>query len=356
MKNTNKDNSLKVKYKLVYDTIHVYPQQLKQSWDEIMAVYIPEEYKNVKNVVLCGMGGSALGARIIDSLLVNRLRAPFEIYNEYHVPNYVNDESLVIVSSYSGNTEESIECLHDALTRGAKIFGIATGGKLAEICKERELPSYIFDPIHNPSKQPRMSIGYAIGSVLAILTKLGVVHFSEEEVNTAITSMNNALTEFSEGIDEKRNLAKVFAKNLKGRFPLLVASEHLVGTVHAIKNQFNESAKTFSAHFELPELNHHLMEGLKYPSKLKEYMHFVFFSSNLYSDEIKRRYPITEEVVKKNGVEYSVFSPHCETKLEQVFETLAFGSTMVYLLSKDYGIDPLIIPWVDYFKEQMSKK
>lgn len=347
--------SLKDKYKLTYDTIHAYPLQLKQAWDEIARIQFPEDYKKVRNVILCGMGGSALGARIVDSLLENRLRVPFEIFNQYHVPNYINDDSLVIISSYSGNTEETLDCLHESLTRGAKIIGVTTGGKLGNILSSRDLPSYIFDPKNNPSKEPRNGIGYSIGSILAILKKMDVVHFSDEEMNNAISTMNSYLTEYSEGIGEKSNLTKVFATKLKGKLPIFIASEHLIGTVHTIKNQLNESSKTFSILFDLPELNHHLMEGLSHPQKMKDFMHFVFIESSIYSEEVKKRYPITEKVVERNAIEYSVFEPRGEKKLEQVFETLTFGSTMVYLLTKEYGIDPLVIPWVDYFKKEVAK-
>jgi len=352
---SNDNLSLEQKYKQVTDTIRAYPRQLKQSWDEIMGLYIPEDYNKVKQVVFCGMGGSALGARIVDSLVFSRLRVPFEIFNDYHLPAYVNDETLVIVSSYSGGTEETLESLHEALSRGSKVFGITTGGRLGEILHKRKIPSYIFNPINNPSGQPRMSIGYAVGSTLAILTKLGAIHFTTSEIDEADLAMTKALTEFHENSPETTNLAKLFAKKLKNKLPILVASEHLIGACHTLKNQFNESAKTFSVLFELPELNHHLMEGLARPAKMKSEMHFIFISSNLYSEEVKKRYPITSGVVEKNGIENSTFSPRSSTKLAQIFEFLALGSSVVYFLTKDYGIDPLIIPWVDYFKKELAK-
>src|SRR5512139_3046548 len=99
--------SLNEKFSLVYETIKAYPLQLKSSWDEVGHSYIPESYKNVQNLVFCGMGGSALGARMADSFIFDRLRIPFEIFNDYKLPNYVNDKSLVVVSSYSGTTEET---------------------------------------------------------------------------------------------------------------------------------------------------------------------------------------------------------------------------------------------------------
>ena len=185
----SKQNNLEEKYKVVLETIKKYPDQLQQAWDEVNAINIPEDYKNIKNIVFCGMGGSALGARMVDSLLVDRLKVPFEIFTEYKLPDYVFHETLVIVSSYSGNTEETVESAERALERGAKVFGIATGGKLAQILQEKNITRYIFDPVNNPSKQPRMSIGYASGSVLSILTKLGVIKISDDEIENAINHM-----------------------------------------------------------------------------------------------------------------------------------------------------------------------
>jgi glucose/mannose-6-phosphate isomerase len=261
----------------------------------------------------------------------------------------------VILSSYSGNTEEVISCLHDAQTKGAQIFGITTGGKLAQLLEKDSLPRYVFDPKNNPSKQPRMSIGYAAGAILSLLSQTQTIHLWGEEIDSAFKTMRAAIKDYDENVAADKNLAKSYAGKLARRAPILVASEHLAGTAHTIKNHFNENAKTFSALFELPELNHHLMEGLKYPAKLREVFHFIFFNSKLYSERVQKRYPLTFEVIEKNGYEYSVFTPRSDKKVDQVFETLVFGSFVVYYLAKNYKIDPTIIPWVDYFKEKLAK-
>ena len=347
--------SLEEKFKLVAETIRSYPAQLRQAWDEISKMYIPNEYKNVDNIVFCGMGGSALGARMVDSYAFDRLRVPFEIFNEYKLPNYVNNKSLVILSSYSGTTEETLEATYEAIKKQAKIFGITTGGGLSEIIIKEKLSGYIFEPTHNPSGQPRMSIGYASGAVLALLSKLSLITVTNEEIEETIATMNEVLTESQEGTPSEKNLAKKYADKLKGKIPIIVASEHLVGTAHTIKNQFNESAKTFCALFEIPELNHHLMEGLKNPEKLRNLFTFFFINSKLYAQKIQKRYPLTSEVVEKNGVDYLIYSPRSVNRLSQVYETLVFGSFVVYFLTHEYGIDPMEIPWVDFFKSQLAK-
>ena len=139
----SKTDSLERKYKVVFETIEKYPDQLEQAWDEVNSINIPEDYRNIKNIVFCGMGGSALGARMIDSLLFDRLKVPLEIFTEYQIPGYAYKETLVIVSSYSGNTEETLSSFYRASERGVKIFGITTGGKLDQILKEKNI-DYIY--------------------------------------------------------------------------------------------------------------------------------------------------------------------------------------------------------------------
>ncbi len=339
------------KYELVKQTIQKYPEQLKQAWEEVRGINV--DYKDIQNIVFCGMGGSALGARMIDSLLYDRLELPLEIFNGYGVPSYTDDKSLVVISSYSGTTEESIAALEDAERRRAKIIVIATGGDLAKAASEKNIPSYIFEPKQNPSKQPRMSIGYASGAVLALVSAMRLCTIKDEEIYKAVSVMQEAAKHYADETNVE-NTAYNLSQKLKNKMPILVASEHLYGTAYTVKNQFNESAKTFCNLFELPELNHHLMEGLTNPVANKELLYFVFFNSHLYDTRIAKRYPLTQEVVTKQGIEHSTFSPTSQDKMSQVFETLVFGSFVVYYLTKSYGIDPMAIPWVDYFKEQLK--
>lgn len=343
------------KYKLVLNTIKSYPEQLTQAWKEIRQIKLPENFDNLKNVVVCGMGGSALGARMVKSLVYKDIHVPIEIVNQYHIPAYASDNSLVISYSYSGNTEEAISSLEDSIKRETKIFGITTGGKLAQILKESNLPCYIFDPKNNPSKQPRMAIGYAVGSILSLLSKTNLIDLTEANIDDAVKAMRKTILDYDQTVAEKANLAKQLANSLKNKAVILVASEHLAGCAHTIKNQFNESAKTFSALFDIPELNHHLMEGLTNPDAIKNIFHFLFINSKLYSERVKIRYPLTMEVIKKNGYKYSEFKPKSANPLSEMLEVLVFGSFVVYYLSKNYSIDPTTIPWVDYFKEKLRK-
>lgn len=349
------NTSLAEKFQKVADTIRAYPHQLTQVWDQVNSLYIPNDYKEVDRIVFCGMGGSALGARMADSLLMENLRVPLEIFNGYDIPAYTNEKTLVVLSSYSGGTEEIVECAHKALQTSAKIIGMSAGGKLADILQEHNKPILIFDPIHNPSEQPRFGIGYAVGSVIALLAKLGFASVSDSERTEALSVMHEMATEFHENNSTGHNLAIEYARKLKGKIPVLVSSEHLYGATYVVKNQINESAKTFALLFEIPELNHHLMEGLKNPTKMSDLLTFVFFESKNYKDRVLKRYPLTSDVVEKNNITHITYTCRSKTKFAQSFEVLFFGSMVVYFLTKEYNQDPMIIPWVDYFKDQLSK-
>ncbi|MBN1168392.1 hypothetical protein JXA63_00725 [Candidatus Woesebacteria bacterium] len=347
------DQKLEDIYKGVLETIRLYPDQLKQAWDEVTSIDTPDEYKFCDKIVLCGMGGSALGARVVDSLLVNRIRLPFEIFNQYNIPNYSDDKTLVICYSYSGNTEETVSALKDAILRESKVFVISSGGQLKDIAQEHNLPMYLIDPKYNPSGQPRNALGYSIGSILALFKNLEFATFFPEEIDEAVAAMKAA---FNQNDPKNKDiLAKSLADKIKDKALILVASEHLYGVSHAIKNQFNESAKTFAALFELPELNHHLMEGLENPRSLKNDVIFMTLESSLYLERIQARYELTKEIFEKQGYKYISYKPLSEKKLSQVFEVLCFGSLIVYYLGRSYGIDPNKIPWVDHFKKKLSE-
>lgn len=339
----------------ILGSVRSLPDQIEQAWTEVKNLDIPKACALVDNVVICGMGGSALGGRIVDSLIVDRIRVPIEVVTEYDIPNYVGPKSLVILTSYSGNTEETVSAAHKAFVKKAEIFGITTGGKLAEFLKKEKIPAYIYEPKENPSNQPRLGLGYSVAATMAILAKCGFITFAEEDIKSALANLRKFSEEFDSDVSENKNLAKRMAIKLKGKIPILVASEHLVGASHAFKNLLNEGAKTFSASFDIPELNHHLIEGLRNPAMAKEYLHFLFFESKLYSSSVQKRYSITQEVVEKNEIDYSVYQPRSGKKIQQVFEILIFASFVQFYLAFIYGVDPLKIPWVDYFKEKLAK-
>jgi glucose/mannose-6-phosphate isomerase len=339
----------------VYESITLLGKQIKQTYSEIKNIKIPKDYFSATNIVIAGMGGSALGGRIIDSLIPQRVRVPIEVFTEFYIPNYVNHNSLVILSSYSGTTQETLRDANEAIKKGAKIFIITTGGKLEEMAKKENIPSYVFNPENNPSLQPRLALGYSVTAILSLLANCGYIHIVDSEIKEAVSFVESLILDYKIENPESNNLAKKIAREIRGYLPVIVTSEHLIGSAHAFKNQLNETAKTFATLFDIPELNHHLLEGLKNPAKLRGVLKFLMIESSLFTFEVAKRYPITKDVIVKNGYPILTYEALGKTRLLQVFEIVALSYFVAYYLAFLYKEDPSRIPWVDYFKSKLQE-
>jgi glucose/mannose-6-phosphate isomerase len=339
----------------VLKSVNALPDQLQQAFAESQQISFPEDYKNVHNVVVCGMGGSRFPAIIIRELFKDVLYIPYQINDDYNLPGFVNNNTLVILSSYSGTTEEVIICGQKAKEKGAKIAGIAIGGETSNFLKKNNFPAYIFDPKYNPSGQPRIGFGYNVGAHLGFLCKLGLIDISPTIIKTAIQNLTSLLKSFTIDVPTNINPAKQLAKKVFGKYPYYIVSEFLTGVGNAVANQTNETAKSISSFRIIPELNHHLMEGLKYPKELRDIGLFVFFYSALYSPPIQKRFHITKDVVEQNNLETVWHELKGSSNIEQVFELMGLGSYLSMYLAVLYEQDPTVIPYVDYFKKRLKE-
>lgn len=328
-------------------SIELLDKQCEQTWKEIKKIKVPRSYRRIENIVAAGMGGSALGTHIVKSIYADMLKMPLEIVRDYTLPGYVGPKTLLILSSYSGNTEETLAAAKEGLRRKAKIIGIATGGELSKFFKKNKSSAYLFQPKHNPSDQPRMSLGYLILGQLGLLKQCGLLKINEQEIKNLIKFLRNKKREF-------RINAQKIVPAFYGRTPIFVASEFLLGNAHVFANQINENAKCFAAYFELPELNHHLMEGLKNPTSNRKNLKFFLFDSVLYHPRNQKRYKILKEVLRKNKIDFAEYQPKSRTKLLQAFELLLLGSYISFYLAMIYNLDPTPIPWVNFFKERLE--
>lgn len=342
----NLEEIKKLDPKNVLGSTELLVKQCEQILEDSKSFSLPDSYKDIKNIVFSGMGGSALGAQVVYHLYKNELSVPFYINNDYTLPGFVNENTLVILSSYSGTTEETISSANDAISKKCKTVAITTGGELSEIMNSNRLPVFMFNPKNNPCGQPRLGTGYSVFGTIAILSKAGVLKINENELLSSIASVK----EYNEMI---RTEAIKLANNLKNRIPVIFSGEFLVGASHVLRNQFNETSKNFSTYSPLPELNHHLLEGLKNP--LDKNLTVLFLESDLYSDKIKKRIQLTKDVVEKNQIPYLSYKAGSPDALGQAIEVLSLGGYLTFYLSILYNQDPSLIPWVDYFKEQLKK-
>lgn len=350
------DNVDKIKQedkKGVLKATEMLADQCQQAWDETSAINIPDDYKDVDNIVVGAMGGSHLGAQLINSVYRTSLKQPLIVQNQYGPPGYVDENSLVLATSFSGNTEEVLSFAKAAQAKKAKIICITSNGKLAEFAKANNLPVYIFESKYNPSKIPRYGSGYLFISQMVFLSKIGTIELGENDIKEIISTLRAQKDKYTLTVPEDENPAKQLATKLQNKVPILVASEHLTGSAYIFKNQINESAKNFAALFEIPELNHHLLEGLAHPESNKQTLNFLFFESNLYHERNQKRHAITQDVIRQQKITTTSFKPTSESQLTQAFETLAFTSYTALYLSILNSVDPGPNPWVDYLKNKL---
>jgi len=315
----------------------MFPDQCAEAWQESSKIEFGDAYKDIYNIVVCGMGGSRFTPKTIKELYKDRIKEPYEIVEDYTLPAYVDHDTLVILSSYSGTTEEVIACGEEAKKRGARITAVSSRPMT-------DGPSYVFDPKFNPCGQPRIGGGYLLMGHLGILKALQLIDVTDEEVKDAI---KHART-----INE--NQGKELANILFDKHPFIITAEFLKGFGNGFANQINETAKMISDYRYIPELNHHLMEGLKHPDTLHQNGLFLFFLSDLYSASVQKRFAITQEVVEKQHIKTHTIKLTGKTKLAQVLESFAISGFTTFHMAMLYDTDPVAIPWVTYFKEQLA--
>lgn len=341
----------------VSESIEALPRQIKQVLKEADRIKIPAAYKKINKVVVSGMGGSNLGARIIEAVFIDQIKVPVVIVADYSVPAMVDKNTLYILSSYSGNTEETLSTYFEVKKRKAKIIAITAHhekNSLQKLMAKDKIPGYVFKHDHNPSDQPRLGLGYSIFGMISLMSKAGIFKLSKKEVEQVIAKLekwNKTLNTDSKLI---KNTAKKIASKLKGKEPVLVGAEFLHGNLHALRNQFSETSKNFASFLILPDLNHFAMEGLAHPISNKKDFVFLFFDSALYHPRIQKRAHLTKQVVKKNKIQVLDYQLKGLTKLEQSFEVLQLGTWITYYLGLLNEIKPGQVPFVDWFKAQLG--
>lgn len=351
------DNETKIK-KLdrsnILKVLADFPAVAVSTWQDASKVQLPAEYKQVKNIVIAGMGGSLLGAHIIRFLFWEKIKLPLELINVYELPAYVGPDTLFLAVSHSGNTEETVQNLAVAKRKGAKVLVVAKGGKLGRLVTEGKTPGYLIKENSSTPIPPRMALGYLFIAQLALLKNAGILKVTDAEIKQAVSFIARLGRQYLASVPRGKNAAKQLAEKLYGKSPCLVAADFLSGNAHVFSNQLNENSKTFANYFLLPELDHHLLEGLGFPKKMRKFLRFLFIQSSLYQPRNQRRMEITQEVVESNSVDFITHNLTGKTKLAQSLELLIFGGYVSFYLAMLNDVNPAPNPWVDYFKDKLK--
>ncbi len=320
-------------------------EQLKTSWEQANALPI-QKFENINKVIFCGMGASIYGALVTRALLNREFTYPTEMVTDYHLPEWTDEQTLVVLTSYSGTTEEVLSCAEEALAEKAKILVLTKGGPLADWARKHTVPAYIFDGALNPAGTPRLGLGYTIFGLMGLLNKSGIIDIEEHELTFS-------LERFAEKYEDMKNQAMQDSEMYVGKIPVVIAAEHLAGNAQIMRNQFNETSKTFSALYLVPDLNHHLMEGLQFPKESN--LIFFFMGTKNYSEKIQKRMTLTIDVLRKNNHFVHEFMTDDQSMYDDFLEILVYSSFLTLYLAYRYDQNPATNPWVDYFKDKLNK-
>jgi glucose/mannose-6-phosphate isomerase len=337
----------------IYDSLSKIGRQFESGWHDAQFVNLGFEPEKIKNIVFAGMGGSNLPAKVVQSLAPFLLTVPFEIVANYRLPIYADKNTLVILCSYSGNTEEILSCAQDAHKRGCKTTVITTGGKLKDYAITEHLPLVALDEKFNSCRVPRTGLGLTIGALIGLLIRLNqgaYRHFDTKEIAHTIERVIDMVNIYKPSSD---NPAKSLAQKHRGQGLLLFSANHLSGVGQTTVNYVNETAKSFCQSFDLPDLNHHLLEGLAFPTALKDNLNVIILNSSLYPDIIQQRIQITKDILLKQKYRVTVIKPETTDPVLQVFESLVFLIMFSYYLGIANKVNPGTNPWVDYFKKEL---
>lgn len=330
------------------------PEQIRIAWHETRDFALPEQFRHATHIVVAGMGGSALGPHMIATALADRLTIPMTIVNGYHLPASVNKKTLVILSSFSGTTEETLAAAVEVEKIGAMVVVICAGGELAKRAKKKSWPCYQFDP-QDLARQPRLGVGFSFAGVLGILERARLIKVSDAEIDRMGIAMGEVIDTCAIDVPSKENPAKTVAKSMKDASIFLVAAEHLVGISHMFANCINETAKQFAIALALPEINHHLLEGLTYPKAFAPHTAAFMMRSSLYHERVQKRFTVTADVFEEQKLSVIDYEANGSEPLEEVGEILQFASFVAYYMAMQNGVKPEAIPFVDAFKKALSK-
>jgi glucose/mannose-6-phosphate isomerase len=337
----------------VYETIQKLSQQFESGWHQSEFAQLAFDPDKIKNIVFVGMGASNFAGKILLSLSPYLLKIPLEVVSNYRLPSYTGNETLVILSSYSGDTQEVISCATDAKRREAPVFVITTGGQLLKISHDESWPTVKLDSKLNICGAPRMGLFLSLGAAISLIVRLNPESSKYIDLNNFLHIIEKAIDSGNRNRDTKTNPSKILATKHQNQGIVFVSANHLDGVTESIKNLFNESAKTFSVAFHIPDMNHHLMDGLIYPIAMKDNFKFIILNSTLYPNVIQRKIAITQETLSKLKYQVTVIKPESENPISQVLESLVFFTWFSYYLSIANKVDPSTNPWVDYFKKHL---
>lgn len=317
-----------------------FPKQLEEALS-IAEKAVLTKKENIHQVLVTGLGGSGIGGSVVAELVQNDCKVPVLVNKDYFLPAYINQHTLVVVSSYSGNTEETLNCLHQALEKKAQIVCITSGGKVAEIAKSNNL-DLIIVPGGNP---PRTCLGYSVTQLLKVL------HFNQFISIDFVSLLNKSIELMNTLHADITKEAQEIAKKLHTKIPVIYSLGSTESISVRFRQQINENSKMLCWHNVIPEMNHNELVG--WTEKNENLAVVVLRTSFDYEKNVKRL-TICKEVFSKYTPHYVEINAKGESKTEQAFYLINLTDYVSYFLAELRGVDAVEVNVIDYLKKELA--
>ena len=327
------------------------PNQCGEAWEMGMTVPLPAETKP-KSIIVTGLGGSAIGGDLLRVYTAGRTAMPVIVNRDYSLPAFIDQQTLVFVVSYSGNTEETLSAYEQARARKAKILVLTTGGKLKAMAENDHVPVVAVPG----GIAPRSATGYLFIPMLAVLERLGLVSGVKKEVDELVLRLQLLREELKPEVNIEGNLSKQLAARFYGHIPVIWGASTTTEVVaQRWKGQLNENTKTPAYWNVFPELNHNEIVGFEKPEELLQKLYIVMLQDKDDHPQVQKRMEITREVVKKVVAGVEQVHSTGSGALARIYSLIYTGDYASIYLAVLYGIDPGPVKVIDGLKEKLAQ-
>jgi glucose/mannose-6-phosphate isomerase len=328
-----------------------FPEQCQRAWHNAKDFGNPKDYLKVDKVVVAGMGGSAIGGDFIRRLAMLENTLPVWVHRDYGLPPYVDRNTLLIFSSYSGNTEETLSCFSESLRTQARKIVLTTGGKLKTLAEKERIPVLTIDY----EAPPRAAFSHSFVSLLGIFHSLRFLQDKSADMKESLAVMKRIEDSVSERTPLDANPAKQLAADLYGRLAVIYGAGLLSDVALRWKTQVNENSKAWAFHEVFPELNHNAVVGYPFPDEQRHKVMVVLLHSASLHPRISTRYHVTGEILTKAGVKHKRIEATGRSPLAQMIGLVLLGDYVSFYLAMLNRTDPMPVPVIDTLKSRLAQ-
>ncbi len=330
-----------------------FPDQIEGAWKDCARIPIPTTFLKAREVVLTGMGGSAIGSALIEKLIEQTCPIPVRVHRDTTSLKLIGPNTLLIASSYSGRTEETLTVFEHAARHGAKLVNIGTDATLASLGRKYRSTAFLIDY----GAEPRAAFGYMFTPLVYIFSKLGWLALGKEELKEAIVLLRGLDAKLHPGIQTYQNQAKQLAVRLKDKYVVIIGSGAMGAVARRFSQDIAENAKQFAAFFEIPEMQHNAISGFDFPKEIKTQVRVLMLESKYTEGRNRVRETILGQILQRKRIGYETLFMHPSAgQIAEALQMIYMSAMSSYYLALLNGVDPSRVPVQAKIKEQLIEE